>query len=123
VNASRENARKLRLALEHMLADIQIAADAARALETSLPPEPDEESATGRPPVVPTVEQRVEVIRLKYANGRLGLRRIAKRVNKRFPAEGERRELNWEHVQTILAEYDAASENSQETSEKPFRAT
>jgi len=93
-----------------MLADVQIAADAARAIEASFPPEQSDKPGPGRPTVVPTTEQRVEVIRLRVANGRIGLRRIADLVNRRFPPDGERKNLGWRQVRDILADYDAASQ-------------
>jgi hypothetical protein len=110
VSSSREQAHKLRVALERWAVAGQLVLEAARALEESLPPEPDESSTGGRPAVAPTLEQRVEVVRVKYANGRIGLRRIAELVNKRLPPNGKRKALNWEHVQAILADYET-SEN------------
>jgi hypothetical protein len=73
-------------------------ADAAEDLEALLPASPSG-PRTGRPAVVPSREQELEVLRLRHANGRLGLRSIGKRVG-----------LSWRSVQRILDE-NVASQN------------
>jgi hypothetical protein len=82
-------------------------ANALADLEQSLPPDSTARSVRGRPVVVPTSIQVKEVLRLRHANGRLGMRVIGERVG-----------LSWHVVQRILAE-NTASEKPAETSEKP----
>ena len=85
----------------------RLLADAMEELEALLPPETQSNPRSGRPAVVATRAQEEEILRLRHANGKIGLRAIGKRVG-----------VSWRVVAKVLDEY-AASQNSPNPSQNP----
>ena len=100
--------RKLDLANRALEIVTRELAEIEAAISTTTAADVSPSRGPGRPPIEPTGAQIAQVLRLRFTNGRLGVRAIGARVDP---------PLSWEIVKRILTEY--ASGNTPPASGKP----